>query len=66
MQGEDGGDRVHGVLALSVRAHRVDWHALAQFGHARSGQSRAVALQGLVPFVSLCSVDAPGQGQELR
>jgi hypothetical protein len=27
------------------RDHHVDWHALARFGRARSGQCRALAIE---------------------
>jgi hypothetical protein len=66
MQGEDGGARGLGVLARPKRGHRVGWHVLARFGHGLSGQCQALALLGRVPLVSLCCVDAPGQGQELK
>jgi hypothetical protein len=66
MQGEDDRARVHGVLARPGRDHHAGWHVLASFGHARSGQWRPLASWCCVPFVSLCCVDASGQGQELK
>ena len=51
-----------GQCALTAWAG-MPWHA---FGHGLSGQCQALALLGRVPLVSLCCVDAPGQGQELK
>jgi hypothetical protein len=45
MQDEDGRARVGDVLARPVRAHRADWHVLASFGRARSGQCHALAIE---------------------
>jgi hypothetical protein len=48
MQGEDGSGRVRGVLARPGRDHHAGWHVLARFGHGRSGQCRAMAIDSVV------------------
>jgi hypothetical protein len=48
MQGEDGGVQVDDVLARPGRDHHAGWHVLARFGHGRSGQCRAVAIDPVV------------------
>jgi hypothetical protein len=48
MQGEDGGVQVDDVLARPGRDHHASWHVLARFGHGRSGQGRAMAIDSVV------------------
>ena len=48
MQGEDGGVQVDDVLARPGRDHHAGWHVLARFGHGRSGQGRAIAIDPVV------------------
>jgi hypothetical protein len=48
MQGEDGGVQVDDVLARPGRDHHAGWHVLARFGHGRSGQCRAMAIDSVV------------------
>ena len=48
MQGEDEGVQVDDVLARPGRDHHAGWHVLARFGHGRSGQGRAMAIDSVV------------------
>ncbi|KAK1646538.1 hypothetical protein QYE76_064343 [Lolium multiflorum] len=66
MQGKDGAFECTALWRVPERAHRgmgVYWHG---FGHGRSGQCQGLASRVLVPFESLCSVDAPGQEESGR
>ena len=48
MQGEDEGVQVDDVLARPGRDHHAGWHVLERFGHGRSGQGRAMAIDPVV------------------